>query len=105
MTVSTTVETIKKRIQVDEIDIALVLGSGLSGFADQIDGVAIDYSDLPAFPMPASRAIRQSWSLARSVLHALPCWEAAFTTTNKVRRTPCANPWRSLLRWEPGRFF
>ncbi len=50
MSVSTTVEAIRSRIQVDEIDIALVLGSGLSGFADQVDGIAIDYDDLPAFP-------------------------------------------------------
>ena len=28
----------------------MVLGSGLGHIADQVDGVAIDYADLPGFP-------------------------------------------------------
>lgn len=31
-------------------DIGLILGSGLGHLADTVDGVAIDYSDLPGFP-------------------------------------------------------
>ena len=50
MTIGETAEIIENRISVDKIDIALVLGSGLSGFADRVDGTAIDYADLPAFP-------------------------------------------------------
>lgn len=32
-------------------DISLVLGSGLGGLADQIDGVSIPYSEIPHFPV------------------------------------------------------
>ncbi len=50
MSVEATTGLIKAAIPFAQIDIAMVLGSGLGSFADQIGGVAIDYGDLPAFP-------------------------------------------------------
>jgi purine-nucleoside phosphorylase len=47
---------IRDRAGVVAPKIGLVLGSGLGHLAEEVDGVAIDYTDLPGFPMPASRA-------------------------------------------------
>lgn len=43
-------ETIRDRAGDAAVAIGLVLGSGLGHIADAIDGVAIEYSDLPGFP-------------------------------------------------------
>ena len=45
-----TVATIHERSGSEPVRIALVLGSGLGHLADAVDGVAIDYADLPGFP-------------------------------------------------------
>lgn len=50
MSVQDTVDLIQQRSRIGNVDIALVLGSGLSAFIDDIDGTSIDYSDLPGFP-------------------------------------------------------
>lgn len=49
------VQVIRGRKKVDAAPrLGLVLGSGLGGFADSIEGaVAIDYADLPGFPRPS----------------------------------------------------
>src|SRR5690606_14789686 len=44
-----TVAMIHERAGTDPVRIALVLGSGLGHLADAVDGVAIDYADLPGF--------------------------------------------------------
>ncbi|TRD21538.1 purine-nucleoside phosphorylase [Palleronia caenipelagi] len=43
---------IRDRAGGEDVEIGLVLGSGLSGLADAIDGVSIDYAQLPGFPQP-----------------------------------------------------
>ena len=44
-------DTMKKKVQFQP-KIALVLGSGLGGFADKIDvKQTLDYSDIPGFPV------------------------------------------------------
>jgi purine-nucleoside phosphorylase len=44
------VEMIKDRAGGAEVQTGLILGSGLGHLADTVDGVAIDYADLPGFP-------------------------------------------------------
>jgi purine-nucleoside phosphorylase len=50
MSLSNAVGLIRSKIQIDTIDVALILGSGLGAFADQVDGACIDYADIPGFP-------------------------------------------------------
>jgi purine-nucleoside phosphorylase len=45
-----TVEIIRSRAGADRVAVGLVLGSGLGHLADSVDGIAIDYADLPDFP-------------------------------------------------------
>jgi purine-nucleoside phosphorylase len=40
----------RTRAGTDPVEVGLVLGSGLGHLADAVDGVAIDYVDLPGFP-------------------------------------------------------
>ncbi|MQB04464.1 purine-nucleoside phosphorylase [Agrobacterium tumefaciens] len=42
-------EYIRQKAGIDDIDIAFILGSGLSAVADLIDGISIDYSELEGF--------------------------------------------------------
>ena len=42
--------TIRDRAGADPVAIGLILGSGLGHLADAVEGVAIDYADLPGFP-------------------------------------------------------
>ena len=44
------VETIRARAGAAPVAVGLVLGSGLGHLAGTVDGVAIDYADLPGFP-------------------------------------------------------
>ena len=44
------VETIRVRAGAAPVAVGLVLGSGLGHLAGTVDGVAIDYADLPGFP-------------------------------------------------------
>lgn len=44
------VEIIRARAGVEPVAVGLVLGSGLGHLADAVEGVAIDYGDLPGFP-------------------------------------------------------
>lgn len=44
-----TVDFIKNKINDFEPEIAVVLGSGLGNFADGIEGISIDYSEIPNF--------------------------------------------------------
>lgn len=46
----TAVEIVRARAGVEPIALALVLGSGLGHLTEAVDGVAIDYADLPGFP-------------------------------------------------------
>lgn len=50
MSIDSTIQNIREKMPVDEIDVALVLGSGLGDFASTVDGIAIAYDELPAFP-------------------------------------------------------
>ena len=43
-------EVIRARVPVAKARVGFILGSGLSSLADLVDGVAIDYDDLPGFP-------------------------------------------------------
>ena len=43
-------EIIRQHVENPKIHIAMILGSGLSDLADAVDGVKIDYADLPGFP-------------------------------------------------------
>ncbi|MCF6304106.1 MAG: purine-nucleoside phosphorylase [Rhodobacteraceae bacterium] len=43
-------DLIRKKTGAEPIKYGLILGSGLGHIADQVDGVAIDYADLPGFP-------------------------------------------------------
>jgi purine-nucleoside phosphorylase len=45
-----TVATIRARAGAEPVALGLVLGSGLGHLADAVEGVAIDYADLPGFP-------------------------------------------------------
>ncbi|SCX30127.1 Purine nucleoside phosphorylase 2 [Agrobacterium sp. DSM 25558] len=40
---------IRQKAGIDQLDIALILGSGLSAVADLIDGISIDYAELAGF--------------------------------------------------------
>ena len=44
------VETIRARAGAAPVAVGLVLGSGLGHLTEAVDGVAIDYADLPGFP-------------------------------------------------------
>lgn len=44
------VDTIRARAGAEPVALGLVLGSGLGHLAEAVDGVAIDYADLPGFP-------------------------------------------------------
>ena len=43
-------DTITAKAGSAPVRLGLILGSGLGGLADSVDGVAIDYADLPGFP-------------------------------------------------------
>ena len=43
-------EIIRDRAGAEPVAVGLVLGSGLGHLADAVEGVAIDYADLPGFP-------------------------------------------------------
>ncbi len=44
------VALIRARAGRDPVELGLILGSGLGHLAEAVDGVAIDYGDLPGFP-------------------------------------------------------
>jgi purine-nucleoside phosphorylase len=44
------IKTILDRVGADPVRVGLILGSGLGHIAEEVDGVAIPYSDLPGFP-------------------------------------------------------
>lgn len=46
----TAAEIVRARAGAEPIALALVLGSGLGHLTEAVDGVAIDYADLPGFP-------------------------------------------------------
>ncbi|WP_299989538.1 purine-nucleoside phosphorylase [uncultured Ruegeria sp.] len=50
MSISEAVAFIRRKIEAEHVDVALILGSGLGAFAEQIKGVSIDYADIPGFP-------------------------------------------------------
>lgn len=41
---------IRSRIEAPEARVGLILGSGLGGLAETVEGSAVDYADLPGFP-------------------------------------------------------
>ena len=43
-------QTIRERAGAADVRLGLILGSGLGHLADSVEGVAIDYTDLPGFP-------------------------------------------------------
>lgn len=43
-------EAVQARAGADPVAVGLILGSGLGHLAEAVDGVAIDYTDLPGFP-------------------------------------------------------
>lgn len=50
MSVETCLEVIRERVGDTKVKLACILGSGLGHLAEAVDGVAIDYADLPGFP-------------------------------------------------------
>ncbi|MBB5221375.1 purine-nucleoside phosphorylase [Amaricoccus macauensis] len=46
----TAIKTIRERAGAAPVRLGLILGSGLGHLADAVQGVAIDYADLPGFP-------------------------------------------------------
>lgn len=44
------IDIIRDRIGPDPVTVGLVLGSGLGHLVQAVDGVAIDYAELPGFP-------------------------------------------------------
>jgi purine-nucleoside phosphorylase len=50
MSVSDLVATIQAKAGSEPVRVGLILGSGLGHLAETVDGVGIDYSDLPGFP-------------------------------------------------------
>lgn len=50
MTEKTALEVIKSHLPNANVKIGFVLGSGLGHMADAVDGIAIDYAELPGFP-------------------------------------------------------
>ena len=50
MSVSKLVNAIQAKAGTEPVQIGLILGSGLGHLAETVDGVAIDYADLPGFP-------------------------------------------------------
>ena len=54
-------QTIRGRAGAAPVRLGLILGSGLGHLAEAVEGAAIDYADLPGFPMRACRAITRSW--------------------------------------------
>lgn len=50
MTTTQALSVIRKAYPDARADIGLILGSGLGHLADLVDGIAIDYADLPGFP-------------------------------------------------------
>ena len=49
-TVETLAALVRNRAGAEPVELGLVLGSGLGHLADAVEGVAIDYADLPGFP-------------------------------------------------------
>ncbi len=47
---------IRSIIKNDSADIAIILGTGLGGFAKSIKGIDIPYSDIPGFPVPSVKS-------------------------------------------------
>ncbi len=47
---------IRSKIKTDTADIAIILGTGLGGFAKSIKGIEIPYSDIPDFPVPSVKS-------------------------------------------------
>lgn len=43
-------EILRARAGAEPVEVALILGSGLGGLADAVDGVAVPYAELPGFP-------------------------------------------------------
>lgn len=50
MSVEEALRVIRSHIEIPHAKVGLILGSGLSQLSDLVDGVAINYSDLPGFP-------------------------------------------------------
>jgi len=49
--IKTAAEYIRKEIDTDQIDLAIILGTGLGGFAKALDGKVFAYADIPEFPV------------------------------------------------------
>ncbi len=50
MSSNNSLRVIRSRVGASQIEVGFVLGSGLGHLADAVDGIAIDYRDLPGFP-------------------------------------------------------
>jgi purine nucleoside phosphorylase len=79
------------------IDVAIILGTGLGGLADEIDvEQTIEYKDVPNFPLSRVACCAARWAARRW----WPC-RVAFTATKATRcnrsRSPCAYFARSAL--------
>lgn len=48
--IASLVALIRSRAGTEPVTLGLILGSGLGHLADAVDGIAIDYADLPGFP-------------------------------------------------------
>ncbi|MBP7553035.1 MAG: purine-nucleoside phosphorylase [Spirochaetes bacterium] len=46
-------EYIKNKIQTDSADVAIIIGTGLSGFGSSLDGIDFTYESIPNFPETA----------------------------------------------------
>ncbi|HPO49024.1 MAG TPA: purine-nucleoside phosphorylase [Spirochaetota bacterium] len=45
-------EFISQKIGTDKVDVGIILGTGLSGFAESLQGEEFPYSEIPEFPQP-----------------------------------------------------
>ena len=45
-------EFISKKIGTNKLDVGIILGTGLSGFAGSLQGEVFPYSEIPEFPQP-----------------------------------------------------
>jgi purine-nucleoside phosphorylase len=66
------VTTIRARVRPRQPVLGLVLGSGLGGFADQLeDAVALEYGDIPHFPI--SNVVGHAGRLVVGQMHGVTC--------------------------------
>ena len=75
-----TLSYIKSILKGFEPEIAVVLGSGLGGFTDGLDGISIDYKDIPNFK--TSSVVGHNSKLFFTFVEKLCLWKKLFFTSD-----------------------